>query len=197
MHVRLTPPPLATPALHEGPGPTSRRRLLQLAAGGVGLGWLGAPQASNPPAALVQGDQLTPAFWAQTFERPEGGTLNMASLRGKPLVLNFWATWCPPCVKEMPELDRFQRAQRAKGWQVVGLAIDGPTPVREFLKKVRVGFALGLVGMDGSDLAQALGNTSGGLPFTVLIDPKGQIAWRKLGALKGADLQPWVAKLTP
>lgn len=180
---------------HLRPPNAQRRQLLGLAAGSAGLALSGLAHASPPP--LVQGDQLTAAFWAQSFERPDGGSLKLADLQGKPVVLNFWATWCPPCVKELPELDRFQQAHRARGWQVVGLAIDGPTPVREFLKKVRVGFALGLAGLDGTDLAQALGNTTGGLPFTVLIDAKGQVAWRKSGALKLADLQPWVKKLTP
>ncbi len=187
------------PTRTNAPAHPARRTVLALAAGSAALTLcsLGAAHASPTPPPLIQGDQLSPAFWAQTFERPEGGTLKLADLQGKPVVLNFWATWCPPCVKEMPELDRFQQAQRAKGWQVVGLAIDGPTPVREFLKKVRVGFALGLAGMDGTDLAQALGNASGGLPFTVVISPQGQVVWRKSGALKGADLLPWVKKLTP
>ena len=187
------------PKRTNSPPHLNRRHVLALTAGSVALALAGpgAAHANTTPPPLIQGDQLSPAFWAQSFERPGGGTLKLAELQGKPLVLNFWATWCPPCVKEMPELDRFQQAQRAKGWQVVGLAIDGPTPVREFLQKVRVGFALGLAGMDGTDLAQALGNASGGLPFTVVISPQGQVVWRKSGALKGADLQPWVKKLTP
>ncbi|MBC7717365.1 MAG: TlpA family protein disulfide reductase, partial [Pseudorhodobacter sp.] len=81
----------------------------------------------------------------------------MADLRGKPLLLNFWATWCPPCVKEMPLLDAFYQTHRARGWQVVGLAVDSPTPVRAFLERVPVSFPIGLAGMEGSELSRALG----------------------------------------
>ena len=62
----------------------------------------------------------------------DGGKLALANFLGKPLLVNFWATWCPPCVKEMPLLDRFAQEQRAAAWQVVGLAIDKIEPVREF-----------------------------------------------------------------
>ena len=89
-----------------------------------------APLASAASATLIDGDQLTDTFWQQQFDTPQGTPLAWSALKGRPIVLNFWATWCPPCVKEMPELDRFQREFAAKGWKVVGLAVDGPTPVR-------------------------------------------------------------------
>ena len=70
----------------------------------------------------------------------------------------------------------------AKGWRVVGLAIDGPTPVREFLAKVGVGFDIGLAGFGGTELSQKLGNAAGGLPFSVILDAQGQIRPRITGA---------------
>ena len=120
-----------------------------------GVGW--ALRRQRQQAAQDDG------LWALRFERPEGGELVMAELRGRLLVLNFWATWCPPCVKEMPELDRFHRTFAPQGWQVVGLAIDGPTPVRDFLRRVPVGFPIGLAGLGGTDLVRKLGNPAGGL----------------------------------
>ncbi len=197
----------------------SRRTALILAgvsAAAAGAGWRlsrpGATVAAQAPAAVPTPDSITAAttasaplgadalpadFWLQAFDRPEGGQIALASLRGKPLLVNFWATWCPPCVKEMPELDRFHQAFAPKGWAVLGLAIDGPTPVREFLAKVRVGFTLGLAGLNGTELAQGMGNDAGGLPFTVMISPQGQILHRKLGATHFDELAGWARAITP
>ena len=134
-------------------------------------------------------------MWALRFERPEGGELVMADLRGRPLVLNFWATWCPPCIKEMPELDRFHREFAPQGWQVVGLAIDGPTPVRDFLRRVPVGFAIGLAGLGGTDLVRRLGNAAGGLPFSVIFGRDGQVLHRKLGETSFDELAGWARNI--
>jgi thiol-disulfide isomerase/thioredoxin len=144
------------------------------AAAGAGVAWKSPRRRGVPDPAV---DRL----WAHRFERPEGGELSMASLRGRPLVINFWATWCPPCIKELPALDRFRREQPEGGWQVVALAIDGRTPVREFLAKVPVSIPVGLAGLTGTDLSRELGNAQGGLPFTVLISADARIVWRKTG----------------
>ncbi len=147
----------------------------------------------NEPAdgsADVPGAQ----FWALRFEQPGGGELALASLRGAPLLLNFWATWCPPCVREMPLIDEFHRQQQARGWHVLGLAVDSPTPVREFLSRRPVSFPIGLAGLDGSELARTLGNAEGSLPFTVVLGSEGRVIDRKLGALKPADLARWATQ---
>ena len=170
-----------------------RRRVL---IGGVGV----AAALAGVAAAMWQSQKsLTPAeagFWSMRFEQPGGGELVLAKLRGKPLLLNFWATWCLPCVTEMPMLDRFQHEQKPRGWEVVGLAIDSPTPVREFLRQRPVSFAVGLAGADGVDLGQALGNTGGGLPFSVVFDRSGKVVHRKLGLLQPPELQAWVAAIS-
>jgi thiol-disulfide isomerase/thioredoxin len=154
-----------------------------------------AADAASPP--LVASDVVQAGFWAQQFDTPAGGTLSLASLKGKPVLLNFWATWCPPCVKEMPELDRFQKEFAHESWQVLGLAIDGPTPVKEFLAKVPVGFGIGLAGFGGTELAQALGNATGGLPFSLLIDAQGRVRHRKMGATNFEELASWARAITP
>jgi thiol-disulfide isomerase/thioredoxin len=143
------------------------------------------------PRALADGAQA--ALWAQSFQTPEGQTLEMRSLQGKPLVINFWATWCPPCVEELPLLDRFFRQNSSKGWQIVGLAIDQPSSVRTFLQKTPVSFPVGLAGLGGTELGKSLGNLTGGLPFTVVFDAAGGIAHRKMGKLNDADLAAWSA----
>jgi thiol-disulfide isomerase/thioredoxin len=137
------------------------------------------------------GERLGEAFWSQRFERPEGGELAFDALRGKPLLVNFWATWCPPCVEEMPMIDAFFRENGANGWQVVGLAIDQPSAVRKFLQKTPVSYPIGLAGLNGTELVRTLGNTSGGLPFTLVVDGSGLVAARKMGKLEPGDLQAW------
>jgi thiol-disulfide isomerase/thioredoxin len=130
-------------------------------------------------------------FWTRRFERPEGGEVAFDSLRGKPILINFWATWCPPCIEEMPMLDAFFRENSANGWQVVGLAVDQPSAVRKFLAKTPVSYPIGLAGLDGTELVMKLGNTKGGLPFTFVIDADGGVTARKMGKLEPGDLQSW------
>lgn len=160
------------------------------------LGAAGAAAALAGAAGFVWRERASAgerfdALWGLTFPRPEGGELKMADLRGRPLLLNFWATWCTPCVKEMPELDRFAREFGGRGWQVVGLAVDGPTPVREFLQRLKIGFPIGLAGFDGTELSRQLGNAQGALPFTVIFDSAGRVAQRKLGQTHFEELSGW------
>jgi len=133
------------------------------------------------------------ALWQASFAQPDGRQLVMADLRGAPLVLNFWATWCPPCVKEMPELDRFARQFAPQGVRVVGLAIDKVAAVNQFLARTPVTYAIGLAGFEGTELARSLGNDRGGLPFTAFFDGRGRLAQRKLGETSFAELATWVA----
>ncbi len=196
-------------------GQASRRALLALlgiGAAGAGAWWATHRGAGSPATEAGTGDSAAGAtsqaasgatagglpanFWTQAFDTPEGGTLALSNLKGKPILINFWATWCPPCVKEMPELNRFHSEFAPKGWQVLGLAIDGPTPVKEFLAKVQVGFAIGLAGFGGTELAQALGNEAGGLPFSVMIDAQGRVLHRKMGATTHDELAQWAQAVT-
>lgn len=160
-----------------------------LAAGAAGLG--GALWRQRRTAA--KHDALEAAVWSRTFEQPNGQALRLADFRGKPLLLNFWATWCPPCVREMPLLDRFHLDQQANGWQVAGLAIDNQDAVNAFLAKHPVAYPIGLAGFAGAELARTLGNTGGGLPFTVIFDRSGKVVDRKLGLVKPAELAGWAA----
>ncbi len=159
------------------------------AAAGIGAAWW--RHSADGPG----GERLGADFWAARFERPEGGQLDFSGLKGKPLLLNFWATWCPPCVEELPMIDRFFRDHAANGWQVVGLAVDKPEAVRKFLVKTPVGFPMGIAGMEGTDLVRRLGNTAGGLPFTLVIAADGAVAARRMGQLLPADLDAWRAEL--
>ena len=171
-------------------GTTTRRRWLfagvagAAAATGFGLAWRNGhvgQGAASPEQAL----------WDLRFNTPQGGELAMRSLMGKPLLLNFWATWCAPCIEEMPLLDRFYAENKANGWQVLGLAVDQAGPVTRFLERMPMQFPIALAGFSGIDLSRKLGNTTGGLPFSVLLDGSARVRHRKIGQLSAQDLQQW------
>ena len=171
----------------------SRRRLALMGAAGLVAAGAGATwswrRSSAEHAAAEE------ALWGMTFAQPDGRPLVLASLRGRPLLVNFWATWCAPCIREMPMLDRFYRDRQASGWSVVGLAVDGAEAVRAYLAKLPMSFPIGLAGMAGVDLSGKLGNTQGGLPFTVVFDRSGRAAGRHVGALDTARLERWARDL--
>lgn len=161
------------------------------AAAGSGWAWWKyqphAIQETPGEASIAQ------AFFAQTFDTPEGAPLPIAPFAGKPLLLNFWATWCPPCVAELPMLDEFWAKHRAHGWQILGLAVDQPEAVRKFLARAPVAFPMAMAGLQGTELTRSMGNLQGGLPFTVVFDAAGKVRHRKMGQLKPEDLRDWAA----
>lgn len=168
-----------------------RRRRVLTAAVGVGALAAGAGVAwwRFRPAAVASGAEA--AFWDARFDGPMGESVRLAEWRGRPLLVNFWATWCPPCVEELPLLNAFHASQAAKGWQVLGLAVDQPAAVRRFLEKLPLSFPVGMAGFAGTELSRSLGNLTGGLPFTVVFDEAGQVAHRKIGQVSEEDLKLW------
>lgn len=141
-------------------------------------------------------DPATEGLWALQSERPGGGVLPMGGFRGRPLLVNFWAPWCPPCVEELPMIDAFFRQRSPNGWQVVGLAVDKPVAVQNFLGKTPVAFPVGILGLAGLSLVKSLGNTAGGLPFTLVLDAAGRVHERKIGQITPEDLQRWATQIS-
>lgn len=166
-----------------------RRTFLSVAAGalvaGLGVAWWRQRSDALPETALA-------ALWAAEFEQPDGTPLTLAQFKGQPLVVNFWATWCTPCVEEMPLLNAFYQQNKPKSWQVLGLAIDQPSAVKRFLGQHPVEYPIGLAGLNGTALMTALGNVQGGLPFTLVIDAQQSLRMKKLGKLSPDDIQAWV-----
>lgn len=132
-------------------------------------------------------------LFAQQMEESGGKTQSLSTYQGKTLIVNFWATWCAPCVEEMPELTALQSEVAPKNIQILGIGIDSPSNIREFAAKYKITYPLFMAGMSGTDLSRQFGNQAGGLPFTVLIGPKGEVTKTYLGRLKmdqlRADLQ--------
>jgi thiol-disulfide isomerase/thioredoxin len=172
---------------------TSRDRRVLLAAGaiaaaaGLGVAWWKS-RPSEPVGAVAE---PVPGFWAMQWETPQGGAINLQSFRGRPLLINFWATWCPPCVEELPLIDAFFEQNKGNGWQVIGLAVDKLSSVQAFLQKTPLHFPVGLAGLSGAELGRSLGNLTGGLPFSVALGANGAVIQRKMGRLSKEDLAMW------
>ncbi len=141
------------------------------------------------------------AFFAQSFKTLDGQPEAMERWKGRTLVINFWATWCPPCVEEMPDLQRLHADYENRGVTVIGLGIDSPSALRRFRDEHRLTLPLYAGGASGTDLGRTLGNGSGALPYTVVVDARGRIVWSHLGQVKPAEmkrvLDAHAGRLTP
>jgi thiol-disulfide isomerase/thioredoxin len=171
-----------------GPGPLLRTEMGQRALQGA----INA-SAPPPPAGLAvarRGEVIPPirlpGLSGKTVELP-------ADFNGKPVLINLWASWCGPCIQEMPELDRFAGAQGANGTQVVGIALDDAQAVQGFLKRVPVRYPI-LVDQAGPrDAGVQLGNPKGVLPYTVLVSADGRLIKQKIGPFEAGEIEDWVS----
>ena len=138
----------------------------------------GAPPASGDVARLM----------AASLPDMEGKSQALAQWHGKVLVVTFWATWCSPCLEEIPQFVRMQEKLGNQGLQFVGIAVDNVGKVREFAAKYRMNYPVLIGEIDAIELARAAGNEFGGLPFTVVMDRQGRLIGTELGGLNEEKL---------
>jgi peroxiredoxin len=136
-------------------------------------------------------------LFSRTLKDPSGAEVALADFRGKTVVVNFWATWCTPCVEEMPELAMLHDEIASRNATVLGIGIDSPSKIREFVERNRFSYPLLVGGVDGTELGRQLGNPSGALPYTVVIDEKGRVIERKLGRIRLDRLRSQVLAVLP
>lgn len=147
--------------------------------------------------APTDGRPHTPvtALFAESMDDANGQRQDLAQWKGKALVVNFWAPWCAPCVEEMPELDQLAKDSVKKNINIIGIGIDSATNISQFAGKLKISYPLYVSGLRGTELAREFGNASGGLPYTVLIGPDGQVRKTYLGRLKFDELKADLAAL--
>jgi len=135
------------------------------------------------------------ALLALTLPDPSGRPQPLSQWQGKVLVVNFWATWCGPCREEMPDLVRAQKEYGAKGLQIVGIAADDADKVQQFAKEIELNYPALIGGYAAIDLSKDLGNSLVALPFTLVVDRHGKVAYTHLGPVKPDKLRDVITKL--
>ena len=136
------------------------------------------------PGQTVPSTEGAAAMSAVRLPDLDGKLQGLDQWAGKVLVVNFWATWCAPCREEIPLFVKLQNKYAAQGLQFVGVAIDQPEKVRPYAAELGMNFPILIGGVEGLDLARALGNRMSVLPFTVIVGRDGKIASREVGAAK-------------
>ncbi len=135
------------------------------------------------------------ALWRAELRDLQGQRFNMESLKGRPLVVNFWASWCGPCIEEMPDFQRASQTTVGKKATFIGIGIDSAEKMRPFADKLGITYLLLESGAQGLDLVRATGNRAGALPFTLILDAKGGVTVSKLGKLDYAELTQILSSL--
>ncbi len=138
----------------------------------------------------------------QALIRPEfamadinGQIRNIKDWDGQIILLNFWATWCPPCLKEIPDFIELQEQYGDQGFQVIGIAVDNEEDVRDYINEVKINYPVIAAENEAIELASRYGNKIGGLPYSVIINRKSEISDKIMGELSKIKAEKILEKL--
>ena len=148
------------------------------------IGAVGPPPTEDVAAMIL----------SSTLHNLDGAPQTLAGLRGRILVINYWATWCAPCREEIPLFVRLQQEYAAQNVQFVGIAVDQADKVRSFAEEFKINYPLLIAGIDAVELSRKAGNKAGVLPYTLVLDRSGKIAASLVGGISEARMR---AQLIP
>lgn len=166
----------------------------------LGLAACEEPTATSPETATAKlEDSGLDDRASQATDRVladlEGKERRISDWRGNIVLVNFWATWCTPCLREIPALIEARDKYGERGFEVLGIAIDQKEPVVRFVAERQIEYPI-LDGENGGlELLALLGNEGGGLPFSVMFDREGKIRLKHLGELTPAQMEEQIEKL--
>ena len=170
----------------DGPGPLLKTEVGQRALQGVM-----SASAPPPPTGVTVAERGAPVP-PMSLPGLDGKPVAVpAAYAGRPLLINVWASWCGPCIKEMPELQRYSAEQGGKGVQVVGIALDDEAAVRAFLKTTPVSYPILIDAAGPADAGVRLGNPKGVLPYSVLISADGRLLKQRIGPFEHGEIEAW------
>jgi peroxiredoxin len=139
--------------------------------------------------AIETGTISTQSFFAAEFPGLDGQPQPLKQWQGKTMVVNFWATWCPPCLEEMPELSSLHADFQDQNLIVLGISSDDLEKIREFSSQTPVSYPLLSGDIDAMNISESLGNDKGVLPYTVIISPDGRLVKSYFGLINQALLE--------
>ena len=151
---------------------------------GAGAIYLGTHWKKEPTTQILPADVLSPGvLYASSFPDLSGKARPLGEWQGKIIVLNLWATWCGPCREEIPIMIKMHEKYRAQRLTFIGLAMDEQAPVEKYAKEMGINYPILLGDISLGEFGRRLGNSNGGLPYTVIIDRTGKIITTRLGGV--------------
>jgi thiol-disulfide isomerase/thioredoxin len=172
--------------LTTGPGP-----LLRTKTGQRLIGALAEATAPEPPPGVSVAHRGDPVPLLALRDLDGNAVAFPGEHSGRPMLVNVWASWCGPCIEEMPELQRFAAAQGQAGVQVVGIALDDADAVRAFLRRIPVDYPILLDAPGPADAGVRLGNPRGVLPYSILVSAEGRLLKQRIGPFVHGEIDGW------